>query len=133
MSVAEIYTQGFIEAVEISVYKALGVMSINDVIVIPKQYDSRFSSSDYGFSYTVNVTSGLTPSEVISQLQYSMSNGDFLESLKDNSGVAISSINSTTYADVTPKYVSMTLPSLAPVISPKRPVISPTKTGDLLL
>ena len=133
MTVAEIYTQAFIEAIEISVYKALGIMSISDVIVIPRELDSKWATTDYGFSYTVNVTSGLTPSEVISQLKYSMGNGDFLESLKDNSGVAISSINSTTFADVTPKYLPMTRPSLPPAVSTKRPSVSSSISGDLLL
>lgn len=130
MTVAEIYTQAFIEAIEISVFKALGIMSISDVIVIPRELDSRWTSTDYGFSYTVNVTCGLTPSEVISQLKYSMGNGDFLESLKDNSGVAISSINSTTFADVTPKYVQMTKPSAPPAVSTKRPSISSSMSGE---
>ena len=130
MTVAEIYTQAFIEAIEISVFKALGIMSISDVIVIPRELDSKWTSTDYGFSYTVNVTCGLTPSEVISQLKYSMGNGDFLESLKDNSGVAISSINSTTFADVTPKYLPMTRPSPAPAVSTKRPSITSSTSGD---
>jgi hypothetical protein len=133
VTVAEIYTQAFIEAIEISVFKALGIMSISDVIVIPRELDSRWTSTDYGFSYTVNVTCGLTPSEVISQLKYSMGNGDFLESLKDNSGVAISSIDSTTFADVTPKYLPMTRPSPAPAVSPKRPSISSSTSGYILL
>ena len=133
MTVAEIYTSAFIEAIEISVFKALGIMSIKDVIVTPRQYDnSQWSSLDYGFSYTVNVTCGLTPSEVISQLDHSMVNGDFLNSLKDNSGVAISSINSTTYADVTPKYVIVIPPpSSPPLVGLKRPVISSTKQGNV--
>ena len=108
-------------------------MSIKDVIVTPRQYDnSQWSSLDYGFSYTVNVTCGLTPSEVISQLDHSMVNGDFLESLKDNSGVAISSINSTTYADVTPKYVIVIPPSSSPpLVGLKRPVTSSTQKGNI--
>ena len=133
MTVAEIYTSAFIEAIEISVFKALGIMSIKDVIVTPREYDnsqSQWSSLDYGFSYTVNVTSGLTPSEVISQLDHSMVNGDFLMSLKDNSGVAISSINSTTYADVTPKYVTVIPPSSSPpLVGIKRPVISSSSSS----
>lgn len=73
------------------------------IVMTPKTRGFRTqAAATVSLMYSVNVTSGLKPTELIKRFQNSLNDGDFLEALQYNSNMTITNITSLAIVDVTP-------------------------------
>lgn len=64
--------------------------------------------------YTVNITSGLDAAEICYKLQDSLASGDFLDTLRLDSGYSITNITNAKVTDISPYANEAGVPTAAP-------------------
>jgi hypothetical protein len=99
------------------------VGSVSDALEVPPSAvkitvvngNKRALLSSVSTTYTLDVTSGMTGEEVLAKLRDSMTQGTFLTSMQEKSGLPIISMSTTTLTDTTPARHSVSDPTASPV------------------
>ena len=102
----------FTDAVTGSVISVLGVpdASVTDITTTAS---GRRLLSGVTLAYTVSVAEGMTPEQVIASLQTSVSSGEFLTTLSDNSGVSIDEVTNLQTVDLSRPVAPAAAPATA--------------------
>ena len=77
--------------------------------------NKRSLLSSVSLTYTASVTSGMASDIVLDKLNSAIAEGTYLESVKEKSGLPISSMTRLALADVTPTATPVSEPTAAPV------------------
>lgn len=119
ITLAEASTIDFSSAVTFTVTTALekSDITVSDLIVSTSSRRQLLENVKMTYTLTASTTDGETSSSIITKLQESVNDGNFLMILKTSSGLAINSVAGSIALDITP--------TEAPSLSP----ISPTESG----
>ena len=106
-------------------FKAALLNSVSEVLGVPAdavtlsvevgRRNKRSLLSSVSLTYTASVTSGMASDVVLGKLNSAIAEGTYLESVKERSGLPISSMTRLALADVTPTATPVSEPTAAPV------------------
>jgi hypothetical protein len=114
----EASSESFRAALLGSVSDALGVPAESVTLTVElkrRNRNRRSLLSSVSLTYTASVTSGMASDVVLGKLNSAIAEGTYLESVKEKSGLPISSMTRLALADVTPTATPVSEPTASPV------------------